>query len=95
MPSRTPSRFRDHAPIEAISDLPRCLPNSTRAIFAPTPPYWPSVYGGQIAFEYTVPGIFDRAGNIKFQDFLQFSISASLITQGRAYQLYDDQGLGP
>lgn len=48
---------------------------------------------GTIAFEYTVPGIFDRAGNIKFQDFLQFSISARLITQGRAYQLYDDQVL--
>lgn len=48
---------------------------------------------GTIAFEYTAPGIFDRAGNIKFQDFLQFSISARLITQGRAYQLYDDQVL--
>lgn len=49
--------------------------------------------GDKIAFEYTVPGIFDRAGNIKFQDFLQFSISASLITQGRAYQRYHDQVL--
>lgn len=48
---------------------------------------------GTIAFEYSVPGIFDRAGNIKFQDFLQFPISASLIAQGRADQLYNDQVL--
>jgi len=48
---------------------------------------------GTVAFDYAVPGIFDRAGNIKFQDFLQFSISARLIVQGRADQLYDDQVL--
>ena len=48
---------------------------------------------GTVAFEYTVPGIFDRAGNVKFQDFLQFSISARLIAQGRADQLYDDDVL--
>ena len=48
---------------------------------------------GTVAFEYTAPGIFDRAGNVKFQDFLQFSISARLIAQGRADQLYDDQVL--
>jgi hypothetical protein len=48
---------------------------------------------GTIAYEYSVRGIFDRAGNIKFQDFLQFPISASLIAQGRADQLYNDQVL--
>jgi alpha-1,2-mannosyltransferase len=40
---------------------------------------------------FATPGLFDRAGNIKFQDFLQFPISASLIAQGRATDLYNDQ----
>ena len=48
---------------------------------------------GTIVFDYSSSGIFDRAGNIKFQDFLQFPISARLILQGRANQLYDDQVL--
>jgi hypothetical protein len=43
--------------------------------------------------DFATPGVFDRAGNIKFQDFLQFPISARLIAQGRADQLYDDQVL--
>jgi len=43
--------------------------------------------------DYGKPGIFDRAGNIKFQDFLQFPISARLIASGHADQLYDDQVL--
>jgi len=43
--------------------------------------------------DYAKPGIFDRAGNIKFQDFLQFPISARLIASGHADQLYDDQVL--
>ncbi|HXJ87405.1 MAG TPA: glycosyltransferase family 87 protein [Candidatus Binatia bacterium] len=41
--------------------------------------------------DFTTPGLFDRAGNIKFQDFLQFTISARLTRDGRADQLYDDQ----
>jgi Glycosyltransferase family 87 len=41
------------------------------------------------AVDYATPGIFDRAGNIKFQDFIQFPISARLITQGRVSELYD------
>ena len=43
--------------------------------------------------DYSTPGIFDRQGNVKFQDFLQFPVSARLIAQGRARQLYDDQVL--
>lgn len=48
---------------------------------------------GVCALDYAKPGIFDRAGNIKFQDFLQFPISARLIAQGHADQLYDDDVL--
>ena len=43
--------------------------------------------------DYAKPGIFDRAGNIKFQDFLQFPISARLIASGHGDQLYDDEVL--
>jgi alpha-1,2-mannosyltransferase len=46
---------------------------------------------GVCAIDYATPGLFDRAGNIKFQDFLQFPISARLITEGHANDLYDDQ----
>jgi hypothetical protein len=45
------------------------------------------------AFDYATPGVFDRAGNIKFQDFIEFPFVAHLIAQGRANQLYDDQML--
>jgi alpha-1,2-mannosyltransferase len=48
---------------------------------------------GVCAIDYATPGLFDRAGNIKFQDFLQFPIAAHLIMQGRANELYDDQVL--
>jgi alpha-1,2-mannosyltransferase len=48
---------------------------------------------GVCAVDYATPGLFDRGGNIKFQDFLQFPISANLIVQARAGQLYDDQVL--
>ena len=48
---------------------------------------------GTVAVDYATPGPFDRAGNIKFQDFLQFPISASLIAHGQADQLYDDEVL--
>lgn len=43
------------------------------------------------AVDYATPGLFDRAGNVKFQDFLQFPIAARLIAQGRAAELYNDQ----
>jgi alpha-1,2-mannosyltransferase len=49
---------------------------------------------GVCAIEYGNPGVFDRAGNIKFQDFLQFPISARLIAEGRVNELYNDQVLG-
>ena len=39
--------------------------------------------------DYAKPGIFDRAGNIKFQDFLQFPISARLIASGHVHQRRD------
>jgi alpha-1,2-mannosyltransferase len=45
------------------------------------------------AFDYATPGLFDHAGNIKFQDFLQFPIAANLISQGRSTELYNDQPL--
>ena len=48
---------------------------------------------GVCAVDYTTPGIFDRAGTIKFQDFIQFPIAARLIAQGRASELYDDRVL--
>ena len=48
---------------------------------------------GVCAADYATPGLFDRAGNIKFQDFLQFPISARLIADGRAADLYNDQVL--
>ena len=44
---------------------------------------------GVCAVDFAIPGLFDRAGNIKFQDFLQFYISARLINQGRSGQLFD------
>jgi len=45
------------------------------------------------AVDFATPGLFDRAGNIKFQDFLQFPIAARLIAQGRAAELYNDNVL--
>ena len=48
---------------------------------------------GVCAVDYATPGIFDRGGNIKFQDFLQFPISARLIVEGRASELYNDRVL--
>jgi hypothetical protein len=46
---------------------------------------------GVCAFNYSTPGLFDRAGNIKFQDFFQFPVSANLIAQGRANELYNPE----
>lgn len=48
---------------------------------------------GVCAVDFATPGLFDRAGNLKFQDFIQFPIAARLIAQGRADKLYDDQVL--
>jgi len=39
--------------------------------------------------DLATPGLFDRAGNIKFQDFLPIYISARFIAQQRASELYD------
>jgi hypothetical protein len=50
---------------------------------------------GVCAVDFSTPGLFDRAGNIKFQDFLSFYISGRLITQGRAAELYDDNARNP
>ena len=44
---------------------------------------------GVCAIDFLVPGAFDRAGNIKFQDFLSFYISGQLIGQGRSADLYN------
>jgi hypothetical protein len=44
---------------------------------------------GVCAVDFSTPGLFDRAGNIKFQDFLQFYISARLMAEGHTRQLYD------
>ncbi|HSY91780.1 MAG TPA: glycosyltransferase family 87 protein [Candidatus Binatus sp.] len=46
---------------------------------------------GVCAVDFATPGLFDRAGNIKFQDFLQFPIAAHLVTQGRAAELYGNR----
>ena len=43
------------------------------------------------AVDFATPGLFDRAGNIKFQDFLSFYISGKLIAKGQAADLYDRQ----
>jgi hypothetical protein len=45
---------------------------------------------GVCAVDYATPGLFDRGGNIKFQDFLSFYISGKLIAQARASSLYDE-----
>jgi hypothetical protein len=46
---------------------------------------------GVCAVDFAMPGLFDRAGNIKFQDFLPLYTSGQLITHGRANELYDQQ----
>ena len=48
---------------------------------------------GVVAVNYSVPGLLDRAGNVKFQDFLQFPVSARLLKQGHADQPYRDEVL--
>ncbi len=46
---------------------------------------------GVCTVDFATPGLFDRAGNIKFQDFLPSYIAARLIAQGRATELYNEQ----
>ena len=48
---------------------------------------------GVCAIDYANRGLYDRAGNLKFQDFLQFPISAHLIAQGHANDLYNSEVL--
>ena len=43
------------------------------------------------AVDLAAPGMFDRAGNIKFQDFIQFYVAARLIVEGHSSQLFDHQ----
>jgi len=47
--------------------------------------------GGVCAADLATPGLVDRAGNTKFQDFLPFYFSARMIATRRASQLYDQQ----
>jgi glycosyl transferase family 87 len=44
---------------------------------------------GVCAVDFATPGLFDRAGNIKFQDFLPIYVSAQLVARHRAADLYD------
>ncbi len=46
---------------------------------------------GVCAIDFATAGPFDRAANVKFQDFLPFYISARLIAHDRPEQLYDPQ----
>ena len=46
---------------------------------------------GVCAVDFATPGPFDRVGNIKFQDFLPSYVSAQLIAQGRANEIYNHQ----
>ena len=46
---------------------------------------------GVCAADFATPGLLDRAGNLKFQDFLPLYVSAQLIAHGRAGELYDQQ----
>jgi len=48
---------------------------------------------GVCAVDFATPGLFDRAGNIKFQDFLPLYASAQMIAQGRSRELYDDRAI--
>ena len=47
---------------------------------------------GVCAVDFATPGLFDRAGNIKFQDFLPSYVAARLIAQGRATELRTTAG---
>jgi hypothetical protein len=43
------------------------------------------------AFDFSAPGFFDRAGNIKFQDFLPLYVSARTIAQNRSPDFYHNE----
>jgi hypothetical protein len=43
---------------------------------------------GVCAVDFATPGLYDRAGNIKFQDLLPLYVSSRMIAQGRAGELY-------
>ena len=45
------------------------------------------------AVDFATSGIFDRAGNVKFQDFLPLYISGKMIAQGRAGELYNQRAV--
>ena len=47
--------------------------------------------GGVCAVDFATPGLYDRAGNIKFQDFLPLYVSSRMIAQGRAGELYKQE----
>jgi hypothetical protein len=46
---------------------------------------------GVCTYDFATPGPIDRAGNIKFQDFLPLYVSAQLIAQGRAHEIYNQR----
>jgi hypothetical protein len=48
---------------------------------------------GVCAVDFATPGLYDRAGNIKFQDFLPFYVSAQLVAQRRAVEIYKPQAV--
>jgi len=48
---------------------------------------------GVCAIDFAAPGLFDRAGNIKFQDFLPVYVSARLVAEHRASELYNPQSI--
>ena len=48
---------------------------------------------GVCAVDFATPGFLDRAGNLKFQDFLPLYASASMITQGRNTELYNQESV--
>jgi alpha-1,2-mannosyltransferase len=45
------------------------------------------------AFDFSAPGFFDRAGNIKFQDFLPLYVSARVIAEGHTGDLYNESAI--
>jgi alpha-1,2-mannosyltransferase len=45
------------------------------------------------AIDFATPGLFDRVGNIKFQDFLPLYTSARMIAQGRDAELYNQEAV--
>jgi len=46
-------------------------------------------FWGVLIVDFATPGLFDRAGNIKFQDFLPLYISGHLVAEHRAIDLYN------